>query len=86
MDKLTFSNDMETKLRQLAFHLDQIINRPSPATEEASRQMAETQSRARAAKSRIGETLTAVNALRNSTESDWEQSRQELEQRNDDEQ
>ena len=83
MDKLTFTNDMETRLRQLAARLDEMLNRPTatPATIEASRQMEETQSKARAAKSQIGQTLAAVNALRNSTDPDWEQARQDLEQR-----
>jgi len=83
MDKLTFSNDIETRLRQLASHLDQIINRPraSPSTIDASRQVADSQSRAQAAKTRIAEALTAVTALRNSEEPDWEQPRQDLEQR-----
>lgn len=83
MDKLTFANDMETRLRQLASQLDQMLNRPASAaaTAEASRQLAETRSRAQAVKSRISETLVAVNALRNTTDPDWEQSRQSLEQR-----
>jgi hypothetical protein len=83
MDKLAYANDIETRLRQLASRLDQFIDRPMPAqgTAEASRQMADTKSRARAAKSRIGETLAAVDQLRNKPDSEWEQARDELEQR-----
>ena len=83
MDKLAYANDIETRLRHLASRLDDIINRPTlaQATLEANRQIDDTKTRARAAKSRIGETLAEVDKLRNLPDSEWEAARDQLEQR-----